>query len=100
MDTLTDLYYTSDQQCTYVDENKIKKVVPTVKTFKLSANADQLFETIHDRFEMDVAKVYEHDSFISGKHNFLSSILFHFYTDNYPYYLFYFINNCKEQHDH
>ncbi len=64
---LTSLYERGEE--TYTTEDVAKVVVVHVdrRKYTLSQEAQETFEQIHDNWEMNICKAYQHDILLSGK---------------------------------
>ena len=71
---LTTLYERGEE--TYTSEDVAKIVVVNVerRKYTLSPEAEQTFAGIHDNWEMNVCKAYQHDILLSGKIYYCSTI--------------------------
>ena len=66
VDYLATLYIEGEQTYTIEDGEKVVSVMVDRKMYALSPEAMELFENLHDEWELNICEKYPHDLLIGG----------------------------------
>ena len=66
---LATLYIEGEKRYSIEEDKKVTTVIVERTKYQLSEEGMDLFESIHDDWELEICKKYPHDVLIGGKHN-------------------------------
>ena len=79
---LARLYSKGEETYTIEEGDRVTKVIVDRQIFKLTEEALQQFEVVHDEWELTVCQKYPHDAFVGGKFNYSYHVAI---SDMYPF---------------
>ena len=66
MEYLALMYEQEDKKCKYSTGEKLLKVKPNIRKYKLTEEALELFSSFHDEIELNILKENNGSTYISG----------------------------------